>query len=468
MITAAEYGERRRRLMERLALPKAGSKTAVIVRGATSPIMSNDIPYRFRQDSCMRYLCGYHEAGALLLIESDPGTCDRTGTTTTTLVLPPRDPHKEKWDGARTSNERVLVDYGIDAVAELDQLDIVLTPVMITADLLFYDFNNSTMPSADLHNQVLDMAKMNGVLFAGPVGRHVDQLRVVKSDAEIAIMRRVCQISVDSFKDAMMASSSRGGTGVSGVSGVSGDVSSGDESSGVSEHFLDAVVEFGVRQRGASSLAFPPVVAGGNRANTLHYIRNDAVVKDGELVLMDAGAEYIGYCGDISRTWPVNGRFSPPQALLYGAVLRVQEHCIKACRADGEMTLLKLHSLSLKLMGDELTALGVIPTSLSNEAKVRHVRKYYPHSIGHYLGMDVHDTSTHSLSAAFVPGMVVTVEPGLYIAEDALDAPERFRGIGIRIEDDVLITADGPCNLTERCPKSVRDVEAAIGCRVSH
>lgn len=220
------------------------------------------------------------------------------------------------------------------------------------------------------------------------------------------------------------------------------------------ESFLAAKMEFEARSRGATGLAYIPVVAGGDRANIIHYVRNDRPLSEGDLVLMDAGAKVDAYCNDITRTWPVSGRFTSPQKEMYQAVLRVQKQCIRALAQWSkfpELSISTLNEIATLLFTDELGRLGVV-----NPRGV--VDKLFPHSIGHFIGMDLHDCPTVSYDEPFRRGMIITIEPGLYIPADPR-YPERFHGIGIRIEDDLLLTDDGCINLTETVPRETDELE---------
>eukprot|EP00037_Helgoeca_nana_P015869 m.148755 g.148755 ORF g.148755 m.148755 type:complete len:299 (+) comp23219_c0_seq1:766-1662(+) len=233
---------------------------------------------------------------------------------------------------------------------------------------------------------------------------------------------------------------------------------------GVTEHELSAVVDYGCRLHGAVGPSFPAVVAGGPRALTLHYhpSADGPAVDDGDMVLMDFGASHLGYASDISRTWPIAGKYSAPQRELYDAVLRTQQQCIDMCTADGTMSLSQIQQSSMLFTAQELIKLGILKADDVAGANGAHlVRQFYPHSIGHYLGMDVHDVPSCPLNRPLAPGMVVTIEPGLYIP-DTPDVPARFRGLGIRIEDDVLVTEDGPRVLTAGCVKLPDEVEHTL------
>jgi Xaa-Pro aminopeptidase len=216
---------------------------------------------------------------------------------------------------------------------------------------------------------------------------------------------------------------------------------------GLSEHELFAFIEFQCRKRGAQRLAYVPVIAGGHNSLILHYINNDCLLQDGDLVLVDAGAEYQCYATDITRTWPVNGKFTKAQLDVYNAVLDIQQKCILAIKEGRSIQ--SLHHLAVQLTSEKLASLGIPPHLCANE----NLKMFFPHNIGHYLGMDVHDVSTVSNSMPLRRGMVVTVEPGLYFPVDNPDVPPQYRGIGVRIEDDVLVTPTGPEVLTHDVPK---------------
>lgn len=273
--------------------------------------------------------------------------------------------------------------------------------------------------------------------------RLVQGLRLRKSAAEIDLMRRSGVVGADSMSSTMQASTRAAARGMT-------------------EATLAATFEFEIRLHGAERLAYPCVVAGGVNAVTLHYMHNNCVMDPSSLLLMDAGSSLHGYCSDVTRTWPLGGRFSEGQRALYEAVLDVNERVIDACVADGRTSLNSLHRLSLQLMFDHLVQLGIIRHD-EPDAR-RRCQRYFPHAIGHWLGLDVHDTPAVDSGVAIDEGMVVTVEPGLYIPADDERAPEWARGIGIRIEDDVLITEAGtqPEVLTRRAPKRVAELEAML------
>eukprot|EP00041_Stephanoeca_diplocostata_P015046 m.284309 g.284309 ORF g.284309 m.284309 type:complete len:577 (-) comp19905_c0_seq1:219-1949(-) len=449
-ISMEEYRSRRIKLMQ--ALPP---NSLVIVCSAPKKIMSNDIPFRYRQDSNMMYLTGFSEPEGVLLMRRGH---NESLSGWSTLLVAPRNLSKEKWDGPRIDPIDAKDMFGVDTSESTESLSRVLGDALLAYPDVYCDLSAleaagaKEQPHGAVQNALIEHARVHGRTIRG-LRQHVEALRVVKSDAELALLQAACDTTSRAMRDAMTITHA-----------------------GINENLIDATLEFGCRKRGATAAAFIPVVAGGARANTLHYVRNDRTVSDGSLVLVDAGAEQRMYNGDVSRTWPVNGVFTEAQRKLYSAVLRVQEQCIAHCTTPAASTNLQfastlfgLHQLSLHLMLQELMPLGLISAdAIDAEARggtrtaLTEVRAVYPHSIGHYLGMDVHDGGSQPLSLPFEPGMVITVEPGLYVP-DSPEFPEEFRGIGIRIEDDVVITDGAPKVLTSACPKAVDELELIIG-----
>ncbi|XP_023584841.1 xaa-Pro aminopeptidase 3 isoform X4 [Trichechus manatus latirostris] len=310
---------------------------------------------------------------------------------------------------------------------------LVLQSLPAETNMVWYDWMRP--PHAQLHSeymQPLTEAKARSRNKVQAVHQLVQRLRLIKSPAEIEQMQNAGKLTSQAFIETMYSSKVP-----------------------VEEAFLYAKFEFECRARGADILAYPPVVAGGNRSNTLHYVNNNQLIKDGEMVLLDGGCESNCYVSDITRTWPVNGRFTAPQAELYEAVLEIQSACLTLCSPGSSLE--NIYSMMLTLIGQKLKELGIVNNKKNDAFKA--ARKYCPHHVGHYLGMDVHDTPDVPRSLPLQPGMVITVEPGIYIPEDDRDAPERFRGLGIRIEDDVVVTQDSPLILSADCPKEMSDIE---------
>jgi len=235
---------------------------------------------------------------------------------------------------------------------------------------------------------------------------------------------------------------------------------------GMNEGQVEALMEAYMKDRGASGVAYNSIVGGGANATILHYVENNMPLRDGDLILIDAGAEYKGYASDITRTFPVNGKFTPAQRDVYDVVLDVQEKCIDYTKTGN--TIKKRQEYSIELLTEGMVKLGLLKGKTKDLIKSKKFMKYYMHGVGHYLGLDVHDAGryftdqTARNSKPFAPGMVLTVEPGLYIPPDDKDAPAKYRGIGIRIEDDVLVTEDGNRNLTAKVPKDADQIEALM------
>ncbi|XP_071330393.1 xaa-Pro aminopeptidase 3 [Trachinotus anak] len=436
-LTQTEYELRRHRLAslieaqaDRLGPSASSSTHVVIVLSHPTRYMTNDIPYPFHQNQDFLYLSGILEPDSALVLHGK-GRPDQA-----ILFVPRRDPGRELWDGPRSGKDGAAALTGIERVHSTEELGLVLKTLKGT--LLWYDSSQPAHPR-------LHQAYVSPLLEAGPMPRSlrplIHSLRALKSTAEVALMQEAGRITAQAFRRTMALSHGN-----------------------VDEAVLFAKFDFENRIHGANFLAYPPVVAGGNRANTLHYINNNQIIKDGEMVLLDGGCEYFGYVSDITRTWPVNGKFSPAQAELYEAVLDVQRSCLSLCSPG--VSLDHIYSTMLALLGRQLRQLGIVKASTSDADVLKAARRYCPHHVGHYLGMDVHDTPELSRSQPLQPGMAITIEPGLYICEDNDQAPERFRGLGVRIEDDVVIRdKGGPLILSSDAPKTIADVEQACAQR---
>lgn len=436
-LSQTEYDLRRHRLASLIEVqsdrlgPSASSSTHVaVVLSHPTRYMTNDIPYPFHQNQDFLYLSGILEPDSALVLYGK-GRPDQA-----ILFVPRRDPGRELWDGPRSGKDGAAALTGIERVHSTEELGLVLKSLKGT--VLWYDSSQPTHPR-------LHQAHVGPVLEAGPMPHSlkplIHSLRALKSSAEVALMQEAGHITAQAFKRTMA-------------------LSQGD----VDEAVLFAKFDFENRVHGANFLAYPPVVAGGNRANTLHYINNNQIIKNGEMVLLDGGCEYFGYVSDVTRTWPVNGKFSPAQAELYEAVLEVQRSCLSLCSPG--VSLDHIYSTMLALLGRQLRQLGLVKASTSDADVQKAARRYCPHHVGHYLGMDVHDTPELSRSQPLQPGMTITIEPGLYICKDNDQVPERFRGLGVRIEDDVVIRDEGgPLILSCDAPKTIADVEEACAQR---
>ncbi|GAB1606958.1 xaa-Pro aminopeptidase 3-like [Argonauta hians] len=441
-ISEDEY-RRRRMALFRNALqqrqPDSAEDMIFIFPSASKVFMSYDIPYTFRQNTEFLYLCGFLEPDSLLLIYNNIDGQHPYAAPKSVLFVPPKNPERELWDGPCSGVEGTLSFTGIDAAYTADELETFLYDYRKTHTKykVWYNFNKPVQKT--LHDRFLArfIQESRNCEFE-MTDKLVQNLRLIKSDDEVELMKNSVDIASESLMKVMEFSRPN-----------------------MNESMMVAKMDYECRVRGAQYLAYPPVVAGGNRANTVHYVSNNQIVRDGELVLMDAGCELHGYTSDLTRTWPVSGKFSKPQEKIYNAVLRCQELCLKMCR--NTFTLDNIYTEMLAILGCELKTLGLIDSNLNGNQLMSAARKFCPHHVGHYLGMDVHDTPTVSRRINLEPGMIVTIEPGIYVPETNMQVPPEYRGIGVRIEDNVLVTSSAPVILSSNCPKTVADIEDLVG-----
>lgn len=409
-------------------MEKLPADSVVILAAKDDSWMSHDIPFPYRQDPDFFYLTGLNEPEALLILQGRKAEM--------TLLVRHRDKSREIWDGPRAGLEGAQSIFGAHHAGDVKRDTQKSTAQAISAALaaggqVFVD--QARIPASHKLDKVL--TDVPAQACSSPA-RHIEDLRAIKSRAEVDLMRAAGQVTAASFCDAITA-----------TRGMK------------TEAELSAHLEFGFKKRGAEKLAYPCVVAGGSNACTLHYIANNQPLPQNGLVLVDAGCELHGYASDVTRTWPCSGSFTPPQRALYEAVLDCQLRCIEAARADQGVSHAQLHTLSVQILAQHLIHLGILTPERINEYS-----RFYPHSIGHQLGIDTHDVPAVSMSRALQPGMVITIEPGLYVPLDAPSwVPDEFRGIGIRIEDDIVIREAGvPEVLTDFVPKEVDALEALM------
>ncbi|XP_033632263.1 xaa-Pro aminopeptidase 3-like [Asterias rubens] len=435
-ITLQEYLSRRTRIMSAVgsSFNATSSNHAVVVLAADKKYMTDGIPYPFRQSTNFLYLTGFQEPDSALILETVPGKA--LPEHKATLFVQQRDPEKELWDGPRAGTEGALQFLGIHESKPIGELNETLHCLAKKDELtVWYDIFKPC--NRKLHEEVythlIQPCRTRGHSI-NTLENTLDLQRVIKSPAEGKLMKASASIAAKSIQEVIKLSHP-----------------------GVNESILFAKLDHSCRVQGAEFLAYPPVIAGGNRANTLHYISNNQVVLDNELVLMDAGCEFHGYASDITRTWPINGHFTQPQAEVYQAILDIQKQCIEMCKVG--RTLDQVYYYMLVGLGRRLQQMGIVQSGHEEWQLCKIAKQYCPHHVGHYLGMDTHDTGCVSRNSPLQPGMVVTIEPGLYIPETDTNAPAKFRGIGIRIEDDVLITSAGSQVLSQECPKEISDIE---------
>lgn len=425
-ITAQEYFDRRARLAQKL--PKDG---IAVLRAAEIKWRSGAVFYPFRQESNFLYLTGFNEPEAVAVIQK---TGDGFGDYVFHLFARPKDPAAEQWSGPWSGLQAAQDIFNADATGDIKKLNKHLNPLLRGASRIYTDIEIRTPDGrpTSFGDAVLQATDHKvGIDRLQPLA---NQLRVVKSPAEVANMRHAGRVSGRAITDAMRRSWTR-------------------------ERDLQAFLEHGFTADGCGGPAYVPVVAGGSRANMIHYVLNDAALDDdpSQLVLVDAGAEYGTYIADITRAWPVGGRFTPAQRDLYEAVLRVQRAGVALCRADSGLTLDGVHRETEKALRAELVDLGfdVGPGGSSGRLET-----LFPHHVGHYVGLDVHDCPGYGRNVPLRAGHCVTVEPGVYVPADDDRWPAHFRGMGVRIEDSVCVDETGPIVLTTEAVKEVVDIEA--------
>ena len=411
--------------------------SVAILPAASEARRSNDTDYRYRQNSDFLYVTGFNEPEAVAVIapSKDEGRY--------TLFVRPRDPEREVWDGRRAGVEGAKEVYGADASFTVAEFREKLGDLLNGARNLYYRLGDGN-PELD-RIVVSEIARMRGMGRRGVQAPHtiidpgtiLHEMRLFKTVEELAHMQRAADIAADAHREAMSAAKP-----------------------GMKEYEVEALVEYIFRRNGAAAPAYSSIVGAGVNATILHYINNDAELKAGELLLIDAGAEYEGYASDITRTFPIGGRFTEAQRDIYELVLDCQEQCIRMV-APG-VTMEEMHQRSVEILTEGMVRLGLLtgdPKKLIEEGTYK---KFYMHRLGHYLGMDVHDAGRYHLDGeprTVEAGMVMTVEPGLYISQDAEGIPGKYRGIGVRIEDDVLVTTDGHRVLTDKAPKQIPEIE---------
>ncbi|AMX03562.1 Xaa-Pro aminopeptidase [Microbulbifer thermotolerans] len=428
-ISRAEYARRRARLVAGMA---PGS--LAIVPAAREQLRSRDTYFPFRQDSDFLYLTGFNEPEALLVLV--PGRPQGESL----LFCRERDAEKEMWDGPRLGPERAAEQCGLCDAFPIGDLDDILPGLLEGRSRIYYSMGRFPQLDRRLQQylQVIDAAPGNA---GSPEMVNLDyllhDLRLSKSAAELRIMARAAEISAEAHRRAMACCRP-----------------------GLYEYHLEAEILHAFVAAGAREPAYPTIVGGGANALVMHYCSNSAPLKNGDLVLVDAGCEYRDYAADITRTYPVSGRFSGAQKALYEIVLAAQLEAIEQIREGNHWD--QPHAASVEVITQGLIDLGLLHGDLGGLIESGAYRRFYMHRVGHWLGMDVHDAGdyrVHGQWRQLEAGMVMTVEPGIYIAADDEAVPEKFRGIGIRIEDDVALTKQGPIVLSAAAPKTVAEIE---------
>lgn len=413
-----------------------------IIPAAHEQTRSYDTEYKFRQDSDFWYLTGFPEPDAVAVI--DP----QNKKSPYTLYVRPRDPLMETWFGRRQGVKGAVENFGANQAFSIERFAADLPKLLSGHDVLYYRF---ALDNA-LDQQVLgclNEQRVRRLKTAYPPHTFIDptlitgEMRLHKTPEEVEMMQTAATIAAGAHILAMKK-----------------------VKPGMNEGQVEALMEAYMKEKGASGVAYNSIIGGGDNATILHYVENNMPLKDGDLILIDAGAEFKGYASDITRTFPVNGKFTQAQRDVYNVVLDVQLKCIDYTKTGN--TVKGRQEFSIELLTEGMKKLGLLKGNTKDLIKKKAYMKYYMHGVGHYLGLDVHDAGRYFTdqgaknSKPFAPGMVLTVEPGLYIPPDDKSAPAKYRGIGIRIEDDVLVTENGNRNLTSKVTKDPDEIESIM------
>jgi len=436
MIKPAEFAKRRKQLMR-----MADDDAILILPAAPERIRSKDTTYPYRQDSDFWYLTGFAEPEAVLVLVPGRkhGEC--------LLFCRERDADKEAWDGPRAGQDGAVEQFGMDDAYPISDLDDILPGLLEARRRGYHHFGRET--ALDL-KRLGWLNAVRGQVRQGAqpphefleLGHLLHELRLFKSAGEMKLMQRSADIACIAQLAAMRATRA-----------------------GAHEYEVEAALQHAYRSHD-SVAAYEPIVGAGANACVLHYRANNARMHDGDLLLVDAGAEYANYASDITRTWPVNGVYSKEQRALYEIVLAAQAAALAQARPGRPW--IAGHHAAVEVITDGLLSLGLLKGTLKQNLANAEYKKFYMHKTGHWIGLDVHDVGEYKVAGEFrelEPGMVFTIEPGLYIAPGSKGVPAKYQGIGIRIEDDVLVTKDGHRVLTDGVPKRIDDVEAVLATR---
>ena len=430
-IARASYAERRAEALRRM-----GPGT-MILRSNPEQTRSHDTEFPFRQDSDFAYLTGFLEPDAVAVLTS------AHAEHRFVLFVRPRDLEKETWNGRRAGVEGALRDYGPDATFSIDELDAKLPGYLEGASTVYFTPGLDPGFNDRMEGWLAALRRTRARNGKGPVTRTehggvVHEMRLFKSAEETALLRAACALSAEAHNAALAAARP-----------------------GMREYEVEALVNYVLRSRGARAPGYNSIVAGGENATILHYTENDMALRDGDLLLIDAGGEYAGYTADITRTFPVGRRFTRDQRAVYDLVLEAQLTAIAQVRPGVRFD--DVHRAALLVLVQGLVRLGVLAGEPEELIAQKAFQPFYMHRTSHWLGLDVHDAGLYvdaaGKSRLLEPGMVLTVEPGLYFGDGILEYDPRWRGIGVRIEDDILITATGTENLTAGTPKTVEEIE---------
>jgi len=428
----SEFAARRKQLLEAI-----GDGVALFP-SAPLAVRNHDVEHPYRQDSDLYYLTGFAEPDSVLVLTNQHEEHEMI------LFVRPKKREREIWDGPRAGVEGAVEAFGADVAFPIDELQKKLPDYLGNVEHLHYRLAQNDEADAKLFDclNLLRRGARRGVMAPQAVidpSVHLHEMRLRKSYGELATMRRAASITQEAHLRAMELTRP-----------------------GMHEYEIDAELLHVFRKHGSERPAYESIVGSGPNATILHYRAGDRVLNDGELVLVDAGCEYGYYASDVTRTFPVNGRFSDEQRAVYEVVLRAQKTSVEAVKPGA--TLKDIHDGAVRSITEGLVDIGLLNGGVDSIIEEKKHEPFYMHRTSHWLGMDVHDVGRYYIDGEhrpLEPGFVLTIEPGVYIATDAEDVDERWRGIGVRIEDDVVVTKAGRDVLTDGIPKEIDEVEAA-------
>jgi len=432
-IDQAEFAQRRNMLLSQLE-----DNSCVLIESSTLAARNSDVDYLFRQDSNFFYFSGFNEPDALLLLKK----C--AGKTEYHMFCQPRDKEMEIWFGYRTGEQGLLDNYQVDFAYSNELIDDTIGELLNGVKNLYYSQGKVGL-NEKVHQWLSAMRKKSraGVVTPSAIKQlddYTDEMRLFKSEKEQQIMALASDISAGAHVRAMK-----------------------ECKPGVMEYQLDAHIQHHFAMNGCAQAAYPSIVGGGKNACVLHYIDNNKVLNDNDLVLIDAGAECQYYAGDITRTFPVNGKFSTEQKALYEIALKANIECIEMIKPGTNFN--DVHDHAVRVITTGLVDLGLLNGDVDELIDELAYRDFFMHKLGHWLGMDVHDVGNYKIDGQWrelQAGMAMTIEPGIYVSPDNTKVAQKWRGIGIRIEDDVLVTDSGVHVMTAAVPKTVADIEALM------
>ena len=432
------YLERQQRFLSQLT-----TSDLVIITTPPEAVRSNDVTYPYRTSSDMLYFVGWTDPESVLIFHHDDSKW------ISHLFVQPKDTLKEIWEGRRPGAEGAKLGWSVDEASSIHDLEEHLDTFLSDCSTVHIRTGISTGIDSIVLSSIERRDRSRQHFGTGPVSledpsRRIAEMRLRKSPEEIELMRYAADVSSVAHELAMKASKD-----------------------GISEYQLQAIIEGFFVYGGTSGWAYPSIVGCGENATILHYTVNESKCKGDEIILIDAGAEYKGYAADITRSWPIGGTFSDAQKEIYQIVLDAQEQAIAACRVGNPYN--QPHEVARTVLAEGLIRLGIINQSLEEalDSQTGQLKNWYMHNTGHWLGLDVHDVGVYKPDGTprlLEAGMVLTVEPGLYFGawRPDVDCPERYANIGIRIEDDVLVTDGEPDVLSKRCRKTIADIEEIV------